>query len=173
MIPVTVLIALIVLARRAGRAGVAFAALIAAGFLAITIDTDASPRLQRGNWHALASALAGHHTLTRAPVRAIVTVELGSAPLEYYLPGLHLLAPGSTAAVSEIDEVGYAPLRPSAGSPPAPGFRLVARLDVDGLIGYRFLSSRPRTLSEMSLRAQAITPAHPEVLVSGAVAPAR
>jgi len=173
MIPVTVLIALIVLARRAGRAGMAFAALIAAGFLAITIDIDASPRLQRGNWHALALTLAGHHTLAGAPVRAIVTVELGSAPLEYYLPGLHLLEPGRSATVSEIDEVGYAPLRSSAGSPPAPGFRLFARLDVDGLIGYRFLSSVPRTLSEVSLRRQAITPAHPEVIVSAGAALAR
>jgi hypothetical protein len=147
----------------------AFAALIVAGFLAITIDTDASPRLQRGNWHALSRALAGRRTPAGAPARAIVTVELGSAPLEYYLPRLHLLEPGHLARVSEIDEVGYAPLRSSAGSPPAPGFRLFARVDVDGLIGYRFQSASPRTVSEVSLRAQAITPAHPEVLVSGAV----
>ena len=41
--------------------------------------------------------------------RAITTVELGSAPLEYYLPGLHGLHEGSSVRVSEIDETGYAP----------------------------------------------------------------
>ena len=39
----------------------------------------------------------------------ITTVELGAAPLEYYLPPLHNLARGATVTVSEIDETGYAP----------------------------------------------------------------
>ena len=67
--------------------------------------------------------------------------------------------------VSEIDETGYAPLRRSAGLPPAAGFRLVARSDVDGLIVYRFVSSMPRLVSEAELRRHVITLAHPEVLV--------
>ena len=52
--------------------------------------------------------------------------------------------------MSEIDEVGYAPLVPSAGQPPAPGFRLLERIDVNGLIAYRFVSPRLRTVSEAS-----------------------
>jgi hypothetical protein len=160
MIPVTVAIALVVGARRAGSAGIAFGMLIALAFLAVSIDVNLSPRLQRGNWRDLAGALRSGE-----PDRAITTVELGSAPLEYYLPGLHNLARGASVRVSEIDETGYAPLRASAGQPPAPGFRPVGRLDIDGLIAYRFRSPAPRLVSETTLRRRVITLAHPEVLV--------
>jgi len=161
MIPLTASIAVVVTARRAGRVGVALAALIAVAWLAITIDVDLSPRLQRGDWRGVAEVLRG----TPAGERVITTVELGAAPLEYYLPPLHNLARGATVSVSEIDETGYAPLRAGAADPPAPGFRLLERRNVDGLIVYRFVSSIPRTVSEADLRRQVITNAHPEVLV--------
>jgi hypothetical protein len=166
MIPVSALIAVIVTARRAGRTGAALAALIAVGALAITIDVDLSPRLQRGDWRGVADVLRG----TGASSRAIATVELGAAPLEYYLPrpgGLRSvnLARGASVTVGEIDETGYAPLTASAGGPPAPGFHLLSRDDVNGLIVYRFRSAIPRTVSEAALRRHAITLAHPEVLV--------
>ncbi len=145
-------------------AGLALAALIALAFLAISIDVDLSPRLQRGDWRGLAKALRG------APrERAVTTVELGSAPLEYYLPGLHPLREGATVRVSEIDETGYAPLRASAGEPPAPGFHLLARLDVHGLIVFRFVSPVARTVSEAALRRHVITLATPDVLVPAGV----
>jgi uncharacterized membrane protein len=160
MIPVTVAIALIVVARRAGSAGIAFGALIVLAFLIVAIDVNLSPRLQRGNWRDLASALRSGN-----PDRAITTVELGSAPLEYYLPELHNLAKGASVRLSEIDETGYAPLRASAGQPPAPGFRPAGRLDIDGLIAYRFRSPAPFPVSETTLGRRVITLAHPEVLV--------
>ena len=165
MIPVTVLIAVVVTARRAGRTGAVLAALIALGGLAITIDVDLSPRLQRGDWRGIAKILRP----TIAGERVITTVELGAAPLEYYLPPLHNLAEGTTVMVSEIDETGYAPLRASAGLPPAPGFHLLAREDVHGLVVYRFVSPAPRTVSEAALRRHVITEAHPEVLISPGV----
>jgi len=56
---------------------------------------------------------------------------------------------------------------PGAGDPPAPGFRLRARLDVNGLIVYRFSSSTPRIVSERVLLSHAITLQHPEVLIPG------
>jgi mannosyltransferase len=186
MIPVSALIAVVVTARRAGRTGVVLAALIALGGLAITIDVDLSPRLQRGDWRGVAKVLrgaaAGHSAQavgeSPASERAITTVELGAAPLEYYLPPLHNLAEGTRVTVSEIDETGYAPLRPSAGRPPAPGFHLFSRDDVNGLIVYRFVSPALRAVSEATLRRHVITEAHPEVLVSprvpvlpGAVSP--
>ncbi|MGO9322218.1 MAG: glycosyltransferase family 39 protein [Solirubrobacteraceae bacterium] len=165
MIPVTAVIAVLVVwpgtsgARMAGM-GVALAATIALAFLAISVDVDLSPRLQRGNWRDLAKALRA------APrERVITTVELGSAPLEYYLPGLHNLREGSSVRVREIDETGYAPLRASAGEPPAPGFRLLARLDVNGLIVFRFVSPVPRMVTEATLRRHVITLASPDVLV--------
>jgi mannosyltransferase len=167
MIPVTAVIAVIVTARRAGRAGAVLAALIVVAFLAISIDVDLSPRLQRGDWRGVARVLRG----TAAGERVITTVELGAAPLEYYLPPLHNLTRGARIEVSEIDETGYAPLRASAGRPPAPGFHLLSHDDVNGLIVYRFVSKTPRKVSEATLRRHVITDAHPEVLVSPAQVP--
>jgi mannosyltransferase len=161
MIPLTALIAVVVTAHRAGRVGTALAALVACGGLAISIDVDLSPRLQRGDWRGVAKVLRG----SSAGERVITTVELGAAPLEYYLPPLHNLAEGRSVTVSEVDETGYAPLKASAGSPPAPGFQLFSRDDVNGLIVYRFRSVTPRTVSEATLRRHVITLAHPEVLV--------
>ncbi len=160
MVPVTAVIAVVVTARRTGGAGMVLAGVIALGFLAITVDVNLSPRLQRGNWRDVARAL---HTGSKR--RAITTVELGAAPLEYYLPPLRNLPRGASVSVSEIDETGYAPLRRSAGEPPAPGFRLLERLNVDGLIVYRFVSAAARTVSEQALRRSVITVAHPEVLL--------
>ncbi len=179
MIPVTALIAAIVPSQRAGRVGIAFAALIALAFLAISVDVALSPRLQRGDWRGLALLLrtAPTQLAKSAPARfpaipagarVITTVELGAAPLEYYLPGLHNLRPDTSVSVSEIDETGYSPLRASAGTPPAPGFHLLERRDVHGLIVYRFVSAVPRSVSEAALRRHVITEAHPEVLVAGA-----
>jgi hypothetical protein len=163
MIPVTALIAVLVAMPSCGRAGVALGATIALAFLVISLDVDLSPRLQRGNWRDVARALRG------APAeRVVTTVELGAAPLEYYTPGLHNLPAGRSVTVTEIDETGYAPLRASAGRPPAPGFRMLARLDVDGLIVYRFVSPVPRAVLEATLRRHVITLAHPEVLVPAA-----
>jgi mannosyltransferase len=172
MIPVSALIAVVVVARRAGRTGAVLAALIALAGLTITIDVDLSPRLQRGDWRDVAKVLRGNAAAGNrisAGDRVITTVELGAAPLEYYLPPLHNLPEGTTVKVSEIDETGYAPLRDSAASPPAPGFHLLSRDDVHGLIVYRFVSSVPRTVSEATLRRHVITEAHPEVLVSPGV----
>ncbi len=161
MVPVTALIAVVVTAQRTGRTGAVLAGLIAIAFLAISLDVDLSPRLQRGNWRGLA------RTLSRgAEDRVITTVELGAAPLEYYLPPLHNLARGASVSVVEIDETGYAPLRPGASEAPAPGFRLADIRDINGLILYRFLSPVARTVSEATLRRHVITLAHPEVLVS-------
>jgi hypothetical protein len=179
-IPVTALIAVIVPSRRAGRAGIALAATIALAFAAITIDVALSPRLQRGDWRGLARVLRDERVAARAgatptlatlaPVaadrRAITTVELGAAPLEYYIPGLRNLPAGASATLNEIDETGYSPLRPSASTPPAPGFQLLDRRDIHGLIVYRFYSATPRTVSAATLRRHVITDAHPEALVA-------
>jgi mannosyltransferase len=162
MLPVTIALAIALASQEAGRVGLALAALAAAAMLAVVIDVDLSPRLQRGNWRELA------HVLRMGPGdRAITTVELGAAPLEYYLPQLRLrnLPRGALARLSQIDETGYEPLRAGAGRPPAGGFRLTGRRNVDGLIAYRFVAAPARTVSEAELRRHVITLAHPEVLV--------
>jgi hypothetical protein len=163
MVPVSALLAIVIAARRTGRVGMGLAGLVALAFLALTIDIDLSPRLQRGDWAGVAKVLR-----TAPPDRVITTVELGAAPLEYYLPPLHNLMRGTSVAVSEVDETGYVPLRKSAARPPAPGFHLAERRDIHGLVVYRFTSSVPVTISERVLREHVITPsavAHPEVLV--------
>jgi hypothetical protein len=168
MIPLTVLIAVLGTWPRTGSAGTIALALAVAGFLAITLDVDLSPRLQRGNWRALAAAVSAG-----PGPRAVTTVELGGAPLEYYTPGLHYLQPGSVVDVREVIETGYRPLLASASVPPAPGFHLVGRREIDGLIAYRFAAASVRPVSEAALRSHAITAAHPEVLVPGGVTVAR
>jgi hypothetical protein len=163
MVPVSALLAVVIVARRTGFAGMALAGLVALMFLALTVDVDLSPRLQRGDWEGVAKLLrAGPRE------RVITTVELGAAPLEYYIPPLANLARGRSVTVSEVDETGYVPLRKSATRPPAPGFHLAEARDVHGLVVYRFTSSVPVTISEQTLREHVITPptvAHPEVLV--------
>jgi mannosyltransferase len=162
MIPLTAGIAVIAVALRTGRTGIALVGLIAVTFAALTIDVDLSPRLQRGDWRGLARVI-GSERPTGA--RAITAVELGAAPLEYYLPPLRNLRQGATVRVSEIDETGYAPLRPGAGEPPAPGFHLVQHGNVHGMILYRFISPTPRAVGEAQLRGHVIAEGHPEVLV--------
>jgi mannosyltransferase len=184
MLPLSALLAVVIVAQRTGRVGLLLAGFVALGFLAISLDVDLSPRLQRGDWRGLAHALAVAQPLQVAQpsrvaqslrvaqpsrvaqsLRAITTPELGSAPLEYYLPPLHYLPAGAIVRVREIDETGYAPLRPGAEEPPAPGFQLVQRRDINGIVLYRFLSSTPRAISEATLREAAISQEHPEVLV--------
>jgi hypothetical protein len=161
MVPVSALIAVLCAAGAHRPTARALLAVALAGLLAVTIDVNASPRLQRGNWRSLARTIG--HRAGRS--RVITTVELGAAPLRYYIPALRNLPRGRIVTVQEIDETGYAPLRASAGRPPAPGFHLVARVDVHGLVLYRFVSSVPRAVAEATLRRHVITLAHPEVLV--------
>jgi mannosyltransferase len=173
MVPVTALIAIVVASQRAGAAGIVLATAIAVAFLAISVDVNLSPRLQRGDWRGLARVLRTRLSAgAPADRRVITTVELGAAPLEYYIPGLHNLPRGTEVTVSEIVQIGYSPLRPSAESPPAPGFRLLSRSDVNGLIAYRFVSATARTVLESTLRQHVITLAHPEVLISRDLRPA-
>jgi hypothetical protein len=173
MIPLTAGIAVIGAARRTGGTGLALVGLIAVTFAALSIDVDLSPRLQRGDWRGLAQVIRGASGDRRAGTAvAITTVELGGAPLEYYLPPLHNLRQGAKVRVSEIDETGYAPLRPGAGEPPAPGFHQAQYRNVNGMILYRFTSPTPRTVSEAALRERVIAEGHPEVLSSEGPAPA-
>ncbi len=161
MVPLSALLAIVIVAQRTGRVGVGLAALAAVTFLALTLDIDLSPRLQRGDWSSVARVLR-----MAVPDHAIVTVQLGSAPLEYYLSALHELGPGRSVKVSEIDETGYAPLRKGSENPPAPGFHLSQRRNIHGLIVYRFTSATPVAFSAEALLGDAITEeSHAEVLV--------
>jgi hypothetical protein len=161
MVPLSALLAIVIAAQRTGRIGMALAGLLALAFLALSIDVNLSPRLQRGDWSGVAAVLD-----SAQPKHVITTVELGSAPLEYYLPSLNNLHAGQTVNVTEIDETGYAPLRPDAERAPVRGFHLTERRDINGLIVYRFTSRVPVTISQGTLlRAVIAEEGRPEALV--------
>ena len=112
MIPLTAGIATIAAARRTGRTGLALVGLIAVTFAALSIDVDLSPRLQRGDWRGLAQVIRRAPGSRRARgAVAITTVELGAAPLEYYLPPLRNLRQG---AAGEGERNRRDRLRPAA-----------------------------------------------------------
>ena len=69
-------------ARRAGAIGVATAAVVAAGCLAITVAILAEPRLHRPDYRGIAEALGD-----AAPGSAVLTPYHGSEPLLRYEPG--------------------------------------------------------------------------------------
>ena len=123
MVPVTALIAIVLVTPGGGTRGRdACWSLIGARVPGDHIDVDLSPRLQRGDWRGVARAL-------RAPgaERAITTVELGVGSAGVLPAAPTQPAQGTIVRVREIDETGYAPLRPRAGEPPAAGFRLARR----------------------------------------------
>jgi mannosyltransferase len=154
MVPVSALIALLGTWPGRGIAAPVLLAVGVAGLLAITLDVDLSPRLQRSDWRGVAQALPP------GSQRVIATNLLGSAPMEYYIDGLHPLAEGSSVRVREIVELGEKPLVADAGQPPVAGFRRVASLDVHGLIVYRFRSGVARGVPEAVLRDSSITDEH-------------
>jgi hypothetical protein len=167
MIPLTAMIAVAVAAPSTGRAGMALAGLLAIAFAAVSLDVNVNVRLQRSDWRGVVAAL--RTKLAAVPLARVITLEeLGSAPLEYYMPPLHNMPAGTTITVREIDEIGFFPLRANATQPPAPGFRLAASLDVHDLIVYRFTAPTPRAVSEQTLISHVITlDQHAEVLVPG------
>ena len=59
MVPLSALLAIVIVAGRTGRTGALLAGLVALAFLALTIDVNLSPRLQRGDWAGLARVLGG------------------------------------------------------------------------------------------------------------------
>jgi mannosyltransferase len=161
MVPLSALLAIVIAAQRTRRIGMALAGLLALTFLVLSVDVNLSPRLQRGDWSGVADVLR-----SAQPKHVITTVELGSAPLEYYLPRLNNLHAGESVNVTEIDETGYAPLRLDAERAPARGFHLTERRDINGLIVYRFTSSSPVTISQGTLlRAVIAQEGRPEALV--------
>jgi len=163
MIPLSALIAVVVVWPGTGRAGTAIATAIALAFLAISLAVELSPSLQRENWRGLAHDLAHGSS-----ARAITAVYFyGSIPISYYLPSFHHLDAGSSVVVSEIDETNNGPIRITSVPPPAPGFQLRERVDLNGMVAYRFVSAVPRRLSEATIAraGHALTLASNEVFV--------
>jgi 4-amino-4-deoxy-L-arabinose transferase-like glycosyltransferase len=161
MVPVAALIAVLGTWPRAGVAGAALLALGVLALGAITIDINLSPRLQRGDWRGLAEKIPAG-----SPERVVTSPLFGSAPLEHYLPGLQSLPAHATVSVREIVETGEEPLPETAAKPPA-GFRLAETQEVNGLIAFRFTSPAPQRLTEEQLRKDVLDRGERWVLVPG------
>jgi uncharacterized membrane protein len=153
-VPLSAALALVLGAGAAGRIGAVLAVAVCLSGATVLVATELDPRLQRAGWSGVANALRDG-----SPDRAIVTVELGAAPLEYYLPRLRLRYLSRTLSVSvrEVDLVGYAPLRPGALRAPTPAFTLAAAGDLHGLRSYRYVARTPQRLSGRFLRSLTIT----------------
>jgi len=166
-VPLSAALAVVLAAPAGGRAGPLLAAAVCASGLGVVIATDFDTRLQRGAWDAVAAQLRPD-----TADRAIVTVELGAAPLEYYLPALRLryLSARRVVRVREIDLVGYVPLRPHATRSPASAFAPAGRSDHDGLLVFRFVAARPQPVSGRFLRS--LTPTVGARATSEALVPA-
>ena len=161
MVPVAALIAVLGTWPRAGLAGAALLALGVLALGAITIDVNLSPRLQRGNWRGLAEAIPAG-----SPERVVTSPLFGSAPLEHYISGLQSLPAHATRNVREIVETGELPLREGAGKAPA-GFHLVETRQVNGLIAFRFTAPAPQRLTEEQLREDMLDTGERWVLAPG------
>ena len=143
--------------------GPALLAVALVALLAVTLTVELDPKYQRSDWKGVVKSLPAGDS------RAMVVNELGSTPLRYYTPGLQQLHTGDSVRVREIVLAGEEPLHASAGRPPAPGFKLVARHDFTGLVSLRFVAARPQIVSERTLREANITLVHGIVLAPDSV----
>ena len=160
-VPLSAVLALAVSVQRPALA-TALALLICGAFLTVDAAVLERPQLQRGNWRWVAQQLGP----PRAG-RAVVILTLGGTPLQYYRPELHWAgAPATRLRFSEVDMVGYEPLRRGATRPPAAGFRLARRAADHGLVVLAFRAPRPVSVSVAHLLGERPVPTPSEVLAS-------
>ncbi|HEY2569988.1 MAG TPA: glycosyltransferase family 39 protein [Solirubrobacteraceae bacterium] len=153
-VPLSAALAVVLAAPGAGRVGVLLTVAVCFIGLVVVVATNFDSRLQRGEWSAVADNLRA-----RTGDRAIVSVELGAAPLEYYLPNLRLryLHARRVVRVREIDLVGYAPLRPDVTRAPTPAFVPDGHFDRHGYLVYSYTAATPQPVSGRFLRSLTIT----------------
>ena len=153
-------------ARRAGAIGVATAAVVTAGCLAITVAILAEPRLHRPDYRGIAEALGD-----AAPGSAVLTPYHGSEPLLRYEPGATLAPPDEAASELEVvipltrgDADG--PARPET-PPPPPGFARAEREEHDTFTRFRYRAEgEPVPVNAASLAPLApATPTFPPQLL--------
>ncbi|MEA2422015.1 MAG: mannosyltransferase [Thermoleophilaceae bacterium] len=155
-------------ARRSGRLGVAVGAALCALFAFVVVSVAARPELQRDDWRGIARALgppAGGRAIIVSPIN-------GSIPLSLYLPGQRALGP-SGATVQEVDAVAVAPhvageerrapVVPAA-TPPA-GFREVARHRGRTYTVVRYRSDAPVLITPVMIGSLALLPGSPDYVL--------
>jgi mannosyltransferase len=149
LVPLLAAVAVGVTARRAGRAGIAIAAVLLVYSLAFSIWASVSPALQRPDWETVAARLGE----PEAP-RAIVLWTLGAASLRYYLStGSFQAQPSEGYAweVHEIDFVSDGPAPPAPAKLLGPRFRQVDYEKIGRLYVRRYALPGP-DLAHLRLR---------------------
>jgi hypothetical protein len=148
-VPLAITLAIGFTAEHAGRAGVAAAVTLCAGFAAIAILIEVHPQLQRTNWRGFASSLAS------PPLDRVVVVMAGyDYTVQHYRPQLQQLG-DSGADVSEIDYVGaYVGGRFETRPHPRPSaFRLVEAQRHAPLMVVRYRAQTPQHVVPDDLNA--------------------
>lgn len=162
LVPALAAFSCAVVVSRIRAAGLAAVGLLCATGMAAVIQVDARSDLQRPAWRALAQALGqGRERAILAPggYRAL--------PLQRYLAHARIVLAGSVS-IRELDVVGARPrLGPEAcwwgsacntsylklsASPPAPGFRLVAKRRVGMFEVARWVAHRPVAVSRSAAK---------------------
>jgi mannosyltransferase len=146
LIPLALVVAAGLGARRSGRLGIGVGAALVGYMLAFCIYSDFRPALQRDNWRSVAAAIGS----PRRP-RAILVWEQGDEPLAFYIGG------GETRVkwkqwrrrpvpVAEVDVVSGRPPPPGARGALPPEFHQVQRTTLGRMTLIRYRAPRPRAV---------------------------
>ena len=158
-------------ARRGGRLGVAGAVALCALFAFVVISVDSRPELQRDNWRGVAKALGaappGGRVLVVSPIN-------GRIPLKLYMPDL--IPVGEGATVQEADAVAVAPriAGDTRAAPPVPrpdlppGFREVARHQGPTYTVVRYRTETPTAVGPALLGSIALLGGTPDYVMQPA-----
>jgi hypothetical protein len=155
-------------ARRSGRLGVAVATAICALSVFVVVSVDARPELQRDDWRGVARAMGEPDPHGRAIVVSPIN---GSIPLRLYLRGATALPPAG-ASVGEIDAVAVAPRKaggtrsapPVPRVAPPPGFTEESRHQGRTFTVVRYRAKTPVAVTPGVVAPLALEPGTPDFL---------
>lgn len=168
-LPLALVLAVGMGARRSGRLGLGLAAALCALFVFVVVSVDSRPELQRDDWRGIARALGAPDPGGRAVVVSPIN---GGIPLRLYLPGSSVL-PSTGASVGEIDAVAVAPRAagrtrvapPVPAVTPPPGFTEESRHQGRTFTVVKYRAKTPVTVSPGVIAPLALEHGTPDFLI--------
>lgn len=162
-VPLAVVAAAGLGARRAGAAGAATLAAVCALSLVVNVVTAGRPKFDHDDWRG-AARLLGRCDTDRVLVS---TPHAGGLVLPLYLPGTRPVRPGERLVVGEVAAIGLPPSfrrigvrsePPRPATPPAPaGFTAASRAEGPTSTIVRYRAPRPRQVTPAALSAVRLT----------------
>jgi hypothetical protein len=150
-IPLAIVVGAACTARRTWLAGLAFGAIVLAGFVYAQVRIDRNSIYQRPDWRGVAHSLG---TTSRSRAIVLYNGSLGTLPVAYYLPRSRWdIPPRTVLSVGEVDVVASI-WQPAPRSLP-PGARLLARTAVGDFSVNRFRVTPQWRLTPDELLARA------------------